>query len=98
MPEQKPIELSLHSVDNSECRVYFTSPTATLYCFQLAKRGEFEMYQCTDEGEPLTTVEMDRFEPPFVEGQDSTIPIARDYNDWLGDLVLDCGHSTTVSY
>lgn len=98
MTADQSIPLTLHSIDNGNCQVHFTSPTGTLYCFQRSIRGGFLMFQCTDEGEPLAQVDMTRFEPDFVEGQDSTIPIAREYNEWLGELVLDSGVSPTVSY
>lgn len=91
------IDLKLQQVDNDNCRVYFTSPGERLYCFQLEKRGEFVMLECTDDGEPLCHVDMSNFEPPFVEGDDSKIRIAREYNEWLGDLVLDHGHTAGIS-
>ncbi|MCZ7860738.1 hypothetical protein O9X98_04910 [Agrobacterium salinitolerans] len=91
------IELTLKRVDNENCRVYFTSPGERLYCFQLQRR-EFEMWECTDEGEPLCHVDISKFEPPFVEGTDSTIRIAREYNEWLGELVLDHGHNPSLSF
>jgi hypothetical protein len=87
------IDLTLYKVDNDNCRVYFKSSGQRLYCYQLEKRGEFAMHECTDDGEPLCHVDMTKFETPFVEGTDSTIKVAREFNDWLGDLVLDHGHT-----
>jgi hypothetical protein len=90
------IELKLKQVDNDNCRVYFTSPGERLYCFQLETRGEFAMFECTDEGEPFCHVDMSKFEPPFVEGENSKIRIAHEFNEWLGDLVLDHGHTAGI--
>ncbi|MBY3433858.1 hypothetical protein HFN89_06815 [Rhizobium laguerreae] len=90
------IELTLNQVDNDNCRVYFTSPGERLYCFQLVKRGAFTMLECTDEGEPLCQVDMSRFDAPFVQGEESRIRIAHEFNDWLGDLVLDHVHTAGI--
>jgi hypothetical protein len=92
------IELILKLVDNDNCRIYVTSPIGNLYCFQLETRGDFAMYECTPEGEPLAHVDITRFLAPFVDNEDSDIRIASEYNEWLGNKLSYGGPGRAIRY
>lgn len=56
------LTLTYSREDNDNCRVYFRSEARGLYCFQLAKRDAFELFECTRDGEPLAPINMDKIE------------------------------------
>lgn len=92
-----PAQLTFKTTDNDFYRVYFTDNADTLYCFQKEKSG-FELFECTDEGEPLFPVDIELVDAPFIEGEDSTIPIARDYNEWLESMTMDVEVNPNLGY
>lgn len=89
--------LTYHSTDNDFYRVYFRDADETLYCFQ-QERAEFELFECTAEGEPMFHIDFDSVDAPFVEGEDSAVRVAHDYNEWLGRYVLDTEFNPDLSY
>lgn len=50
------LDLTFLSVDGDNCRVYYRSQGGALYCFQRDNKTDFNLYPCTEEGEPLHTV------------------------------------------
>jgi hypothetical protein len=76
-------QLHQSQIDNDNCRIYFRDDDRTLYCFQLERRGEFEFFECTAQGEPLAHVDLESFAFGNVAGPDSLEPIAREFNAWF---------------
>lgn len=53
------LTLSLDQIDNDYCRVYFRAQqNDTLYCYQQEGRNNYELYECTPQGEPLARIDV----------------------------------------
>jgi len=55
--QRRELTLSYLEEDNDNCRVYFRSEARGLYCYQLERRGDFKLFQCTRDGEPLAAID-----------------------------------------
>jgi hypothetical protein len=52
MTDAVSLKLKYLELDNGYCRAYYKGPNRSLYCFQEAARGTYELLVCTRDGEP----------------------------------------------
>jgi len=94
------MNLSFSHTDNGNCRVYVRDADRRLLCFQLASQGRFELFRCTQDGEPEHEIRdvkavLDRLP------EDGSVT-ARDFLDWYRTPCAACGffiasqHTVTI--
>jgi hypothetical protein len=85
-------------VDNDNCRLYFRDDERVLYCFQREGRGQFEFFECTEEGEPLAHADVESFNFGNVTGEDSLARIAVEFNEWFDASFAEYDVNPSLSY
>lgn len=75
--QNKVDRLTLHSVENGFCRVYYlegSRKSHRLLCYQESVGSSFELYECTRDGEPSHTISHQDFinRTPLPEGSTAT--------------------------
>lgn len=76
------LALSFLEEDNDNCRVYFRSETRELYCYQLERRNEFKLFECTRDGEPLASIDLNKVEITLQSTAPGEARIGQEFLDW----------------
>jgi hypothetical protein len=76
------LTLSYLEEDNSNCRVYFRSATRGLYCYQLESRGEFKLFECTRDGEPLASIDPSQVDITLKSTAPGEVKIGQEFLEW----------------
>ncbi|SDJ08653.1 hypothetical protein [Pseudomonas abietaniphila] len=56
-PQSEKTDLTFHSVDSGNCRIYYKTANGGLCCFQLDTGSTFKLYHCSRDGEPEHTID-----------------------------------------
>lgn len=80
--ESRELSLSYLEEDNGNCRVYFRSEARGLYCYQLERRGEFKLFQCTSDGEPLASIDPSEVEVMLKSTAPGEVKIGKEFLEW----------------
>lgn len=78
----RELTLSYLEEDNDSCRVYFRSDTRALYCYQLERRGEFKLFQCTSDGEPLASIDPSEVDITLKSTAPGEAKIGQEFLEW----------------
>ena len=86
--QTKKSTLLLLEEDNGFCRVYYREikeNSKRLLCYQLVMANEFELLECTKEGEPSHTIPYEEYIhiTPFPAGYTA---IGQELKEWLSGL------------
>lgn len=76
--------LTFKMVDEGNCRVYYTTPSKHLVCFQLYTRNEFELFYCSRDGEPEHTIP--HTNKTVVDFPDTNTGIAGEFITWWNQV------------
>ena len=78
----RELTLSFVEEDNDNCRVYFRSESRALYCYQLERRDEFKLFECTRDGEPLASIDPDKVEVTLKSTAPGEVRIGKEFLEW----------------
>lgn len=78
----RELSLTYSREDNDNCRVYFRSEARGLYCFQLATRDTFELFECTRDGEPLAPINLDKIDVTLKSTAPGETRTGEEFLEW----------------
>lgn len=76
------ITLAFRNEDNDNCRVYFRSDNNSLFCYQLERRGEFQLFECTRDGEPLAPIDINSVDISLKSTAPGKVKIGKEFLEW----------------
>jgi hypothetical protein len=81
-PHNRELNLSYLREDNDNCRVYFLTNTRVLVCYQLERAGEFKLFECTRDGEPLAHIDTTKVDVRLKTTVPGEVKIGTEFLEW----------------